>query len=131
MSSLTQLTRLRAYGNKLSWLPTEFRSQCNLKILRLGGNKFGTETQDGLGVIRNMRAFEKLYLRDNPNLTEIPDYVANKRNLRIRGVDMDEIEIRETASFPNAFEFTRVLSGGSAGLLFNVAVCMIVASVLS
>ena len=100
MGSLTQLTRLRAYGNELSWLPKEFRSLCNLKILRLGGNEFGTYTNDGLGVIRNMRALEKLFLKDNPNLTEIPDYIA-RENLRIYGVD--DIYMRKTKSFAKRF----------------------------
>ena len=97
MGHLTRLTRLRAYGNKLSWLPKEFESLCKLKILRLGGNEFGTDSQYGLGVIRNMRALEKLYLKENPNLTELPDYIAENENLYIDCVD--DIDIRETESF--------------------------------
>ena len=93
MGHLTNLKRLRAYGNELSWLPEEFGDLRSLQILRLGGNKFNTHHHhDGLGAIKYMSALRELYLRENPDLREIPGYVATKRGLEIFGVDQWIIE---------------------------------------
>ncbi|XP_065840740.1 leucine-rich repeat protein soc-2 homolog [Oscarella lobularis] len=112
MGHLTNLKRLRAYGNELSWLPEEFGDLRSLQILRLGGNKFNTHHHhDGLGAIKYMSALRELYLRENPDLREIPGYVATKRGLEIFGVDQWIIEQEEKQPQRNPMATSWVING--------------------
>ena len=90
IGNLRHLERLNVYGNRLMSLPRSLCKLSSLKILRLGGNKL---RNDSLEITSQLVCLKELYLRQNFDLTAIPQAVCSMESLEVLNADAcDELE---------------------------------------